>query len=67
MLTLSLTDIDECDDERDICSNGMCINNQGSFRCACPSGFVLGNDGRTCLGKYDFTCFFVFLIISLVV
>lgn len=47
-------DINECQMTPDICSNGMCINNQGSFRCDCPQGFVLGPDGRNCLGKLFF-------------
>ena len=48
---LPLTDIDECNVDRETCTNGQCINSQGSFRCECPQGFVLGRDGRTCLGN----------------
>lgn len=43
-----IIDVDEC--LRRPCINGICINNQGSFRCQCPEHFVLQRDGRTCLG-----------------
>ncbi|XP_069816785.1 fibrillin-2-like [Dendropsophus ebraccatus] len=32
-------DIDECKEIPGICANGVCINQIGSFRCECPSGF----------------------------
>ncbi|KAL0963262.1 hypothetical protein UPYG_G00351840 [Umbra pygmaea] len=32
-------DIDECREIPGICTNGVCINQPGSFRCECPSGF----------------------------
>uniref|UniRef100_A0A8C8BQ30 Fibrillin-2 n=1 Tax=Otus sunia TaxID=257818 RepID=A0A8C8BQ30_9STRI len=32
-------DIDECKEIPGICSNGVCINQIGSFRCECPTGF----------------------------
>lgn len=44
------SDVNEC--LRNPCANGICINNQGSFRCECPTGFQLQTDGKTCLGKY---------------
>ncbi|KAJ8777431.1 hypothetical protein J1605_014814 [Eschrichtius robustus] len=33
------TDIDECKEIPGICANGVCINQIGSFRCECPTGF----------------------------
>ncbi|XP_029108624.1 fibrillin-2 isoform X1 [Scleropages formosus] len=32
-------DIDECREIAGICANGVCINQIGSFRCECPTGF----------------------------
>ncbi|XP_041916071.1 fibrillin-2-like [Alosa sapidissima] len=32
-------DIDECREIPGICANGVCINQIGSFRCECPTGF----------------------------
>ncbi|KAB1259263.1 Fibrillin-2 [Camelus dromedarius] len=32
-------DIDECGEIPAICANGVCINQIGSFRCECPTGF----------------------------
>ncbi|XP_068954872.1 fibrillin-3 isoform X1 [Petaurus breviceps papuanus] len=32
-------DIDECSEIPAICTNGVCINQIGSFRCECPVGF----------------------------
>ena len=34
----------------------LCINIEGSFQCACNSGYTLDHDGRTCLGKYCLVC-----------
>ncbi|XP_067329714.1 fibrillin-2 isoform X2 [Anolis sagrei] len=36
-------DIDECSEIPAICSNGVCINQIGSFRCECPIGFSYNN------------------------
>ncbi|CAM9897004.1 unnamed protein product [Lampetra planeri] len=33
-------DIDECSKIQGICTNGMCVNLPGSFRCECPMGFL---------------------------
>ena len=34
-----------------VCTNGRCVNTQGSFRCECPDGRTLDSNGRTCVGK----------------
>ncbi|KAM4593063.1 fibrillin-1 isoform 1-T1 [Odontesthes bonariensis] len=39
-------DIDEC--LNDPCTNGQCINTDGSFRCECPMGYRLDISGVTC-------------------
>ncbi|PIO37544.1 hypothetical protein AB205_0029490 [Aquarana catesbeiana] len=36
-------DIDECSEIPAICTNGVCINQIGSFRCECPMGFSYNN------------------------
>ena len=48
------TDIDECIErgQAPCVGNARCENTQGSYRCVCPSGYVLSPDGRVCQGKY---------------
>lgn len=43
------SDMDECS-IRNMCLNGMCINEDGSFKCICKPGFQLASDGRYCKG-----------------
>lgn len=44
-------DIDECSEIPAICTNGVCINQIGSFRCECPIGFSYNNILLICEGK----------------
>lgn len=46
-------DHDECT-TTNMCLNGMCINEDGSFKCICKPGFVLAPNGRYCTGMYGF-------------
>lgn len=46
---LSSPDHDECA-TTNMCLNGMCINEDGSFKCICKPGFVLAPNGRYCVG-----------------
>lgn len=46
-----LPDHDECA-TTNMCLNGMCINEDGSFKCICKPGFVLAASGRYCTGMY---------------
>lgn len=44
-------DINECEVFPGVCTNGRCLNTQGSFRCECAEGLTLDSTGRTCVGK----------------
>jgi hypothetical protein len=46
----SCVDIDECDDDPDVCANGHCRNEIGSYSCHCHAGFHHTADhNRTCV------------------
>ena len=55
-------DIDECKGDNDCDVNSKCTNTDGSFTCACRSGYK--GDGKTCEGNYlafySMTCTFLF-------
>uniref|UniRef100_A0A8C3CZ55 Fibrillin-1 n=1 Tax=Cairina moschata TaxID=8855 RepID=A0A8C3CZ55_CAIMO len=42
-------DVNECLESPGICSNGHCINTDGSFRCECPMGYNLDFTGVHCI------------------
>ncbi|XP_059690283.1 fibrillin-2 isoform X2 [Gavia stellata] len=42
-------DVNECLEGPGICSNGHCINTDGSFRCECPMGYNLDYTGVHCI------------------
>ena len=47
----SITDIDECETGTHAC-NHICMNTVGSYNCSCNNaGYVLDDDGHTCIGK----------------
>uniref|UniRef100_A0A672Q016 Uncharacterized protein n=1 Tax=Sinocyclocheilus grahami TaxID=75366 RepID=A0A672Q016_SINGR len=48
---LSLTDIDECTDDPDVCStNAQCYNHQGGYSCKCHQGYSnYGNGQSKCI------------------
>ena len=45
------TDIDECSENTDNCSQ-ICTNTDGNFTCGCNNGYLLDTDGTTCNGMY---------------
>lgn len=47
-----ILDVNECLESPGICSNGQCINTDGSFRCECPMGYNLDYTGVRCVGEY---------------
>lgn len=50
-------DVDECLNNLDNCAVGIatCTNTQGSYTCACDSGY--SGDGRQCIGKFSLLYF----------
>uniref|UniRef100_A0A8C2T004 Fibrillin 3 n=1 Tax=Coturnix japonica TaxID=93934 RepID=A0A8C2T004_COTJA len=55
-ITVILEDIDECSEIPAICTNGVCINQIGSFRCECPIGFSYNNILLICEGNRGQDC-----------
>lgn len=46
-------DINECaGDNPNICQNGYCINQPGSYKCNCFEGFKPSYDGKQCIGRF---------------
>lgn len=45
-----IADINECALDPDICSNGICENLRGSYRCNCNSGYESDVSGQNCVG-----------------
>ena len=50
LLPSSATDINECTEGSDRCSH-YCINEEGGYRCTCPTKLFLATDGLTCEGQ----------------
>lgn len=44
------SDIDECENNPDICDGGQCTNIPGEYRCLCYDGFMASMDMKTCIG-----------------
>ena len=51
-VVLSLSDLDECRNDPDICLNGICRNTEGSYKCFCEDGYTLSQSGEFCVGKF---------------
>ncbi|TMS20029.1 Fibrillin-2, partial [Larimichthys crocea] len=50
-------DINECEVFPGVCTNGRCMNTQGSFRCECAEGLTLDSTGRTCVDMRSEQCY----------
>lgn len=50
MCLLIVLDKDECKTESHGCQQ-KCVNQQGSYFCACINGYQLNKDNKTCSGK----------------
>ena len=57
MICFIFPDINECVENPSVCSH-QCRNVKGSYKCVCPRGYVLLEDGRTCSGVYCFQILF---------
>ena len=47
---LFAVDYDECKTSG-MCTNGQCVNIDGSFQCLCNTGFILAANGEVCIGE----------------
>jgi len=54
MVFVAIADIDECNDARAICTNGVCTNTFGAFRCVCNAGYELTGTGDDCIGTTQY-------------
>ncbi|XP_025841448.2 fibrillin-3 isoform X4 [Vulpes vulpes] len=45
----SREDVNECAESPSVCTNGLCVNTDGSFRCECPFGYSLDFTGIRCI------------------
>ncbi|KAM6963382.1 fibrillin-2b isoform 4-T4 [Aplochiton taeniatus] len=57
MKGVNCEDINECEVFPGVCTNGRCLNTQGSFRCECGEGLVLDGSGRTCVDVRSEQCY----------
>lgn len=51
LTSVTLTDIDECKVIHDVCRNGECVNDRGSYHCLCKNGYTPDITGTSCVGK----------------
>lgn len=54
-------DVNECEEDVDICDGGQCTNVPGAYHCVCHEGFMTSVDMRTCIGMLRNTFFSFFL------
>lgn len=50
-INVSIPDVDECQRDPMLCTNGVCRNSPGSFECICGDGYVLAKGTTACIGK----------------
>ena len=56
MNNISCSDIDECNDNNGGCDY-ECINQGGSYRCICHTGYTIEEDGHGCSGCHNIYIF----------
>ena len=47
----TLSDVDECSINPDLCDNGQCLNYPGGYRCDCDMGFGPADNNHACVGE----------------
>ena len=55
MLCTLSSDVNECESDNGGCEV-TCVNTEGSFRCECPPGSDLDDNGLTCSGQSSIPC-----------
>ena len=49
----SISDMDECADNVNLCENGGCVNAEGGYSCQCNEGFTPTVDSKACQGTVN--------------
>lgn len=52
-----IADIDECKVIHDVCRNGECINERGTYHCICNPGYTTDVTGTLCIGRFFMVVF----------
>ncbi|KAL7980060.1 hypothetical protein Chor_001328 [Crotalus horridus] len=52
-LTTTGEDIDECKVIHDVCRNGECVNERGSYHCTCKEGYTTDITGTLCIDNNE--------------
>lgn len=50
-------DIDDCENDPDICENGVCTNTEGGALCTCPHGYSLDHTVMKCIDLRRDECY----------
>lgn len=51
VVRILLADIDECKGPEKACAGHGCVNQVGSYRCECETGYIFNSISRVCEGK----------------
>ncbi|GIY47215.1 fibrillin-1, partial [Caerostris extrusa] len=50
-------DVNECENNADLCTHGRCVNTEGSFNCLCDFGYVPAQNQQACLDTRQENCY----------
>jgi len=50
VMTDVISDIDECQEDRELCQPGICKNTYGSYYCECQQGYSVKPGTTSCTG-----------------